>query len=184
MTRLRTLSTRPSYLPRTDFLELELTRQRACISQVLLSTSLKAKAPLLGAYPFSWYVLQTRCRVWHRCAHRWSGEESWLVNLARPPILVKNVHKCRFMEKNPKACTSQCELGVMISEKEDYSWHICFPFEFFFSFFLRFRATPEAYGDSQARGPTGATAASHSHSHTRSEPRLRPTPQLMATPDP
>ena len=31
-----------------------------------------------------------------------------------------------------------------------------------------------------------ATAASlhHSHSNARSEPRLRPTPQLMATPDP
>ena len=34
--------------------------------------------------------------------------------------------------------------------------------------------------------PIGAVAASlhPSHSHTRSEPRLRPTPQLMAMPDP
>ena len=43
-----------------------------------------------------------------------------------------------------------------------------------------------ADGDSQARGPIGATAASlrHSHSHTRSKLRLQPTPQLAATPDP
>ena len=40
------------------------------------------------------------------------------------------------------------------------------------------------YGDSQARGRNGATAASHSHSHMGSEPGLRPTPQVMATLDP
>ena len=39
---------------------------------------------------------------------------------------------------------------------------------------------PAAWGTSQARGQTGATAVSlhHSHSNTGS------TPQLMATPDP
>ena len=49
-----------------------------------------------------------------------------------------------------------------------------------------FRVTPVAYGSSQARGRMGATAAGlhHSHSNARSEPPLRPTPQLMATPDP
>ena len=37
-----------------------------------------------------------------------------------------------------------------------------------------FRATPLAYGGTQARGPIGATAAGlhHSRSNTRSEPRL------------
>ena len=52
--------------------------------------------------------------------------------------------------------------------------------------FWLFRATPEAYGDSQARGLIGATAAGlqHSHSNARSEPRLQLTPQLMATLDP
>ena len=57
---------------------------------------------------------------------------------------------------------------------------------FFFFFFCLFRAAPEAYGGSQARGPTGAAAAGphHSHGNTGSEPHLRPTPQLMATPDP
>ena len=46
-------------------------------------------------------------------------------------------------------------------------------------------AAPMAYGGSQARGLIGAVAASllQSHRNTRSEPRLQPTPQLMATPD-
>ena len=56
----------------------------------------------------------------------------------------------------------------------------------FFLVFCLFRATPAAYGGSQARGPIGATAASlhHSHSHAGSEPHLPPTPQLMAMPVP
>ena len=48
------------------------------------------------------------------------------------------------------------------------------------------RATPEAYGGSQARSRVGAVAAGlhYSHSNAGSELRLRPTPQLIATPDP
>ena len=50
---------------------------------------------------------------------------------------------------------------------------------FFILFYCLFKATPEAYGNSQARGPVRAAAASlcHSHSNSRSEPCLRPTPQ-------
>ena len=53
-----------------------------------------------------------------------------------------------------------------------------------FLLLLLFRAT--ACGSSQARGRTGAAAASlhHSHSNVGSKTHLRPTPQLMATPDP
>ena len=49
-----------------------------------------------------------------------------------------------------------------------------------------FRATPTAYGGSQARGLIGAVTEGlhHSHSNARSELRLQPTPQLTATPDP
>ena len=49
-----------------------------------------------------------------------------------------------------------------------------------------FRATPVAYGGSQAWGPIGATAAGlcHSHSNAGSEPCLQSTPQLTAMPDP
>ena len=41
------------------------------------------------------------------------------------------------------------------------------------------------YGGSQARGQIGAAAAGlrHDHSNTRSEPYLRPMPELVATPD-
>ena len=44
-----------------------------------------------------------------------------------------------------------------------------------------FRATPMAYGHSQARVQIGAIASGlcYSHSHTGSEPHLPPTPQLM-----
>ena len=57
---------------------------------------------------------------------------------------------------------------------------------FYFGFFHLFRAPPTAYGSSQARGGIRTIAAGlgQSHSNTRSEPRLRPTPQLMAMPDP
>ena len=48
-------------------------------------------------------------------------------------------------------------------------------------FTLLFRAATTAYGGSQARGLIGAKVADlhHSHSSARSEPHLRPTPQLM-----
>ena len=56
---------------------------------------------------------------------------------------------------------------------------------YFFFFFFAFRAVPLAYGGSQARGPIGAVAAGlrYNYSNAESEPRLQPTPQLMATPD-
>ena len=57
-----------------------------------------------------------------------------------------------------------------------------------FSFFVLglFRAAPAAHGGSQVRGVIGAVAArlGQSHSNARSELCLRPTPLLMATPDP
>ena len=52
---------------------------------------------------------------------------------------------------------------------------------FVLSFYLS-RATPIAYGGSQAGGPVGAVAAGlhQSHSNAAFEPHLQPTPQLMA----
>ena len=52
--------------------------------------------------------------------------------------------------------------------------------------FCLFRAAPSAYGGFQARGLIGATALGlyQRHSNARSEPRLWPTPQLTAAPDP
>ena len=56
----------------------------------------------------------------------------------------------------------------------------------FLSFFAISWAAPIAYGGSQARGRIGAIATGlrQSHSNVGSEPRLQPTPQLMATLDP
>ena len=49
-----------------------------------------------------------------------------------------------------------------------------------------FRAASVAYGGSQAWGQIRTVAAGlhHSHSNARSEPHLRPTPQLKAMPNP
>ena len=57
---------------------------------------------------------------------------------------------------------------------------------FIYLFILLFRVAPEAYGDSQARGPVRAAAAGLclSHSNTGSKPCVQPTPQLTAMPDP
>ena len=83
---------------------------------------------------------------------------------------------CSWVEKNqnPRQSTD--------------SMQFLFSFFFFPSFFLArplslslfSRATPAAYGGSQARGLIGAVAAGlhQSHSNTGSEPRLRSTPQL------
>ena len=59
------------------------------------------------------------------------------------------------------------------------------PYSSLFLFFFLFMAPPGTYGGSQARGQIRAVAASlrHSHRNTRSEPHLRPTPQLVATLD-
>ena len=53
-------------------------------------------------------------------------------------------------------------------------------------FFNLFGTALLAYGGSQARGPIGAIATSHSHTHSsvKFERCLRPTPQLTAMPDP
>ena len=58
--------------------------------------------------------------------------------------------------------------------------------EISFLCFCLLRAAPVAHGGSQAKGIIRAAAAGlrQSHSNARSEPCLRPTPQLMATPDP
>ena len=68
---------------------------------------------------------------------------------------------------------------------QDLGWLVTLFFVFYL-FVLLFRATPVTYGGSQAWGQTRAAVADlhHSHSNTGPELCLRPTPQLMATPDP
>ena len=55
-------------------------------------------------------------------------------------------------------------------------------FCFVFGLFAFFRAEPVAYGGSQASGQIRAAAADLHNRHSKL--RLRPTPQLMAVPDP
>ena len=57
---------------------------------------------------------------------------------------------------------------------------------FFFCLFAIFWAAPATHGGSQAWGSVGTVAANlhQSHSNAGSEPRLQPTPQLMATLNP
>ena len=56
----------------------------------------------------------------------------------------------------------------------------------YFFFFFFFRAVPSSTWKFPDKGRIGAIAAGlhHSRSNARYEPHLRPTPQLMATPDP
>ena len=67
---------------------------------------------------------------------------------------------------------------------ESFSKHSLFIY-LFFVFFAISWAAPAAYGSSQARGLIGVVASGlrQSHSNAGSEPRLQPTPQLMATLD-
>ena len=53
-------------------------------------------------------------------------------------------------------------------------------------FFFFFQSHTDIYGSSLARGQirAEATGLQHSHRNARSEPRLWPTPQLKAKPDP
>ena len=57
---------------------------------------------------------------------------------------------------------------------------------YFFCLFAFSGADPVAYGGFQPRGLIRdvATGLRQSHSNSGSEPHLRPTPQLTATPDP
>ena len=59
-------------------------------------------------------------------------------------------------------------------------------FFFFFGLFVISWAALMAYEGFQDRGQIGAVATDlhQSHSNAGSEPRLQPTPQLMAMPDP
>ena len=61
--------------------------------------------------------------------------------------------------------------------------HLCFVSGFCVCLF---RATPPAYGGSQARGQIGAVASGLwlNQSNVESRPRLQPTPQPTAVPDP
>ena len=83
------------------------------------------------------------------------------------------------------------QLQIKPLQLQRYILNLLYPkrapeFYYYYYYFGSFRAAPVAYGDSQARGWIGAaTAGLHrSHSNVGAKPRLWPTPQLTAMPDP
>ena len=98
--------------------------------------------------------------------------------------LRRSLFCCDVAPWNPIHCVATSDLFVGYSITRNYAFLFIFIFILFY--FLLFRAAPVANGGSQARGPLGAIAAGlrHSHSYARSEPCLRPTPQLTVMPDP
>ena len=88
----------------------------------------------------------------------------------------------RYTHTQPDLHSREVVVGVIF--EGGHSKELVDIFDYFI--FLLFRATPAAYGGFQARGQIRAIATDlcHSCSNMGSEPRLRPTLQLTATPDP
>ena len=72
------------------------------------------------------------------------------------------------------------------SESKAYFYFILVLIIYLFLSFCLFWATPAAYGGSQVRGLIGAVAPGLHQSHSNAGSKLcqRPTPQLVARPDP
>ena len=77
------------------------------------------------------------------------------------------------------------EISFAFAQIEYLNLSLRFVF-YLFVCFLLLGAVLAVHGGSQARGPIGVVAAGlhQSHSNVGSEPSLRPTPRLPATPDP
>ena len=86
----------------------------------------------------------------------------------------------------PILSTSSFCIQVLLLQSQIYFLLYYFFLFFIFCLCAFSRASPVAYGGSQARGPVRSVATSlhHSHSNGRSETCLWPIPQLKATPDP
>ena len=101
-----------------------------------------------------------------------------LLNLSEP-LIFASIELGNHPEITESLRGSNQSVGIkgLVHYKHQY---VSKRFVGFFGFvlFLLFRATPKAYGGSQARGTVRATAAGlhHRHSNIRSKPRLRPTP--------
>ena len=117
------------------------------------------------------------------------------------PSLVCNLHHSsrqhRILNPLSEARDQTCNLTVpsrihfCCSELPSIILCFCLFVCFVFCLFAISWAASAAYGGSQARGRIGAVAtglrqshSNQSHSNAGSEPRLQPTPQLTAMPDP
>ena len=100
--------------------------------------------------------LSHSCNFYHSC-----GNARSLTNYARPGIKAASQHSREATSISP---------GFPLLNSRD-SNIFCFKRTFFFFLLLLFRAASSVYRNSQARGHTGAAAASlyHSYSNTRSK---------------
>ena len=95
-------------------------------------------------------------------------------------VVVARIFLAYFFPGDQNALKSELTVsGGALSSPQHHSF-------LFICFFVFGGVAHLAYGSSQTRSQIGAAAAGlhHSYSHTRSEPHLRPTPQLVATLDP
>ena len=122
-----------------------------------------------------------------------TGTEPYLLD-SSPRSLAQCLMRFSMLVSFYLACSFLCspEVFILVSSKKKRKKEIYCPmslngprFFFFFGLFAFSRATPTAYGGSQARGLIRSVAAGlrQSHSNVGSKPRLQPTPQLTATPD-
>ena len=97
-------------------------------------------------------------------------------SLYNPNVMIANIF-CSLILSQPQC--SVLFINIQIILQNSYC-------PFLFLNFLFFRAAPTACESSQARGRIGAVATDlhGSHSNSGSEPKLQPTPQRTATPDP
>ena len=107
--------------------------------------------------------------------------------------LLKEIKNLKKWKDIPRPWTTELDTGkiTILSQTDLQIQHDLFQnpswlFNFFVVYFCLFMAAPKAYGGSQARGQIGPTNSDlhHSHRNLGSEPRLWPTPQLLAMPDP
>jgi len=132
-------------------------------------------------FPFflSFFLFWPPCSIW----------SSWARDHIRAPV---STYTAAVATPNPlcqpwiKPASWHCRdvADPVALQREVLTW-VLFVCLFVCLFAISWPA-PTVYGGSQARSPIGAVATGlcQSHSNSGCEPLLRPTPQLMAMPDP
>ena len=120
---------------------------------------------------------------WELSARGGRGQNKSINKCQRCSLIDTQVHTALFLLLPPQEDHTP-QPGFQVSPHEGLNSHL--PTLLLLSFFVFSGAALTAYGGSQAKGQIGAVAASlhQSHSNEGSEPRLGPTSQLTAMPDP
>ena len=153
--------------------------------RTLLKRGTEAKLRVL------WWLRGLRIQRCHCCAAGWipglrtftlhahgkQKKQSWLIGKWGTE------HSCHWLQREEKAVGLQRKrsLRVRCGSSLQAPCPSTGPFPFlFFCLFVFSRATPVAYGGSQARGLMGAIAAGLCKSHRNARSELWPIPQLTA----